>query len=249
MMYKMYKKLFRTIKIFFPAITLSAVLTLLITNTAYAFSLPFFQSKSDSSDTSQPAEKTFSLSGWSSKPRAQVLALAMRSYQNALNRGIDINKPILTIIDYSLPSTAKRLWVIDLRSKHVLYNTLVAHGENSGDTYARRFSNQFGSLESSLGVFLTGDTYMGHRGYTLRIKGLDSGFNTNAEARHIVIHGAWYVSDMLAKMRGTIGRSWGCPALDPKVAIPVINTIKDGSLLFVYYPDSTWLHKSKFIAA
>lgn len=246
----MYKKLLKIIKTILPiTIILTALaLTLAITNNAYALALPFFHSGSAANNSSEQATKSFSLRGWSTKPPAQVLNLALRSYQNAINRGIDVTKPILTIIDYSMPSTAKRLWVIDLQQRRVLFNTLVAHGENSGATYARQFSNQFGSLKSSIGAFLTGNTYMGHRGYTLRIKGLDSGFNTNAEARHIVIHGAWYVSEALAKLRGTIGRSWGCPAVEPKMAAPIINTIKDGSFLFVYYPDSSWLHRSKFIA-
>ena len=178
-----------------------------------------------------------------------VLKLALNAYSEAQKEGINVNKPILTVIDYPLPSSAKRMWVLDLENKKVLFNTLVAHGKYSGEAYSTKFSDDSGSLQSSLGVFLTENTYSGHNGYTLKIKGLEPGFNSKAEARHIVIHGAHYVSEELAKLRGAIGRSWGCPALDPRVSGPVINTIKDGSLVVAYYPDKKWLKNSKFIVS
>ena len=140
------------------------------------------------------------------------------------------------------------MWVLDLQKKRILFNSLVAHGKYSGNfVYANNFSNADGSLASSLGLFITGETYDGHNGYTLKIKGLERGFNDRAEDRHVVIHGAWYVSEALAKERGSIGRSWGCPALEQKKAGPIINTIKDGTLVFAYYPERSWLKGSKYL--
>lgn len=177
----------------------------------------------------------------------EVYKLALKAYQTAVHDGVHSNKAILTIIDYSLPSTQNRLWVVDLKQNKVLFNSLVAHGQGSGGNVATRFSNEFGTLASSVGLFLTEDTYIGKRGYSLKIKGLEKGFNENAEQRHIVMHPAWYVSTAFAKVRGSLGRSWGCPALDEKVSKPIIDTIKDGTLLFSYYPNHDWLQKSKFL--
>lgn len=178
--------------------------------------------------------------------RPSVLKLALKAFFNARQQGIE-SKPVLTVIDYSLPSTAKRMWVLDLDNKKVLFNNLVAHGKGSGTNYAKYFSDRGGSLQSSLGLFLTEDTYSGHDGYSLKIKGLEDGFNDKAEARKIVMHGAWYVNENYAAARGRLGLSWGCPAVDKKLAAPIINTIKNGSLMFAYYPDANWLQKSKFI--
>lgn len=189
----------------------------------------------------------FSSNNNSNQIKPQVLALAIKAYQNAKAEGVRLEKPVLTIIDYSLPSNQKRLWVLDLAENRVLFNTLVAHGKNSGEVYSTKFSNSFGSQESSIGTYVTEGTYFGHRGYTLRIKGLEKGFNDRAEPRRIVIHGAWYVSDAIARMHGGVGRSWGCPAVDEKLAAPVINTIKDGSLVFAYYPDKNWLQHSHIL--
>jgi hypothetical protein len=183
------------------------------------------------------------------KINPDVLKLALNAYETAEKDGISISKPILTLIDYSLPSSSKRMWILDLINHEVLFNGLVAHGKYSGEYYATQFSDNPGSLQSSVGVFLTENTYIGHNGYTLKIKGLEHGFNENAESRRIVMHGAWYVSQELVKTRGAIGRSWGCPAIEEQYINPVINTIKDGSLLVAYAPDSNWLHQSKFINA
>lgn len=178
----------------------------------------------------------------------EVLRLALKAYMGAKEQGVNITKPIITIIDYSLPSKTKRMWVLDLQQKRILFNSLVAHGKYSGDdVHATNFSNANGSLESSLGLFITGNTYDGHNGYTLKIKGLERGFNDRAEDRHVVIHGAWYVSEEIAKARGIIGRSWGCPAVEIKKAVPIINTIKDGTLVFAYYPENDWLQKSRYL--
>lgn len=181
--------------------------------------------------------------------RPQVLQLAFKAYNCALRKGIKDDKQILTIIDYSLPSSIKRLWVLDLKNKTVLFNTLVAHGIMTGNKggEAIHFSDQPHSLESSIGLFVTEETYCGHDGYSLKIKGLEKGFNDKAEQRHIIIHGAWYVSKNIIKKYGRIGRSWGCPALDEQVAKPIIDTIKDNTMLFAYFPNPKWLAKSTFL--
>lgn len=176
-----------------------------------------------------------------------VWQLAVQAYQSAIHTNIEPVKPILTIIDYSLPSTENRLWVVDMRTNKILFNTLVAHGQGSGGNVANHFSNQFGTLASSIGVFLTKETYFGKRGYSLKIKGLEKGFNENAEQRHIVMHPAWYVNHAFAKAKGSLGRSWGCPALEQEISKPIIDTIKNGTLVFAYYPDANWLQKSRFL--
>ena len=177
-----------------------------------------------------------------------VLKLALKAYMKAHQSHIGGSKEILTIIDYSKPSTERRLWVIDLRSKRVLYNTWVTHGKNSGGLSATSFSNQPGSLKSSFGVFLTEETYMGHVGYAVRLKGLESGINDNAYRRAVVVHGAWYADQDVAKRYGQLGRSFGCPAVSDKIARPLINTIKDQTVVFAYYPDRQWLRRSAFLA-
>jgi hypothetical protein len=176
----------------------------------------------------------------------QVLELALEASACAEDQGV-VDSPILTVIDYSLPSTEPRLWVLDLEQKRLLYRELVSHGMNTGENYARLFSNREGSRQSSLGLFLTNDTYYGRNGYSLRLHGLEQGINHLALERTIVMHGAWYVSETFAEENGRLGRSWGCPALERDVAPEVIDTIKDGSLLFVYYPDDNWLGSSEFL--
>lgn len=179
--------------------------------------------------------------------RPQVLHLALEAYECALQHGIKDDKKILTIIDYSLPSSVKRLWVLDLRKETVLFNTLVAHGKYSGEIQSMRFSDKPNSLETSIGLFVTGQTYFGHDGYTMKLIGLEKGFNDKAEERRIVMHGAWYVSKAVIQRYGAIGRSWGCPALDESIVKPVINTIKDGTIIFAYYPQKKWLQTSVFL--
>jgi hypothetical protein len=158
-----------------------------------------------------------------------------------------ITKDLLTVIDYSKASTEPRLWVLDLVHERVLFEELVAHGRGSGDNYATRFSNDDGSHQTSLGLFKTADTYVGNNGYSLRLEGLETGVNDRARERAIVIHGAPYVSETSVRTLGRLGRSWGCPALRPAIARSVIDTIKDGSLVFAYYPDQNWLHGSRFL--
>jgi hypothetical protein len=179
-------------------------------------------------------------------PRRDVLDLALQAYRCGRSRGY-IDRPLLTVIDYSLPSTARRLWVIDVDRGAVLFNELVAHGRNSGDNLAVSFSNQLGSLQSSLGLFRTGDTYIGQHGLALRLNGLEPGVNDRALERKIVMHGADYVSPAIIAAYGRLGRSWGCPALPRGVTAEVIEQIRDGSAVFAYYPDPDWLRSSEFL--
>jgi hypothetical protein len=167
-------------------------------------------------------------------PRA--LAAACDAMAAARARGIAGREDVLTVVDFTLPSTAPRLWVIDLASGRVLFNELVAHGAGSGDNYAVRFSNTMNSRQTSLGLYLTADTYNGEHGYSLRLRGLDSGVNDLAEERSIVVHSAWYVSPEQARQYGRLGRSWGCFALSPTSAPQVIAAIKDGSFVFAWGP-------------
>jgi hypothetical protein len=176
-----------------------------------------------------------------------VLRLAMGAVTCATRLG-DIEAPsTLTVIDYSLPSVERRLWVFDLTDGTLRFRELVAHGRNTGDNIATRFSDAMNSRQSSIGLFVTADTYMGSNGYSLRLDGLERGFNAHARERAIVMHGAPYVDPKLAATQGRIGRSWGCPALREAAARPVIDTIRGGGVVFSYYPDSNWLKSSRFL--
>ena len=181
------------------------------------------------------------------KPDSVILELAALASNAARAQGFG-TRPILTVIDYSLPSVNRRLWVLDLQADTVLFHERVAHGKGSGEYEAERFSNEHGSLTSSLGLFETAGTYEGKHGYSLRLRGLEEGFNDNAVQRNIVLHGAWYVTESFANDHGRVGRSWGCPALDPEVNRALIDAIKGGSLVFAYYPDQAWLEGSTFLA-
>lgn len=177
-----------------------------------------------------------------------VLKLALTAYKNASREGA-VKKPVLTVIDYSLPSNKQRMWVFDVNSERLLYNTYVAHGKNSGGNRANHFSNLNSSKESSLGTYITKGTYMGHKGYSLNLQGLDKGFNDNAYNRRVVIHGAWYVEPDFIRKAGRAGLSWGCPAIAQTLAKPVINTIKNGSVVFAYFPDKKFLSHSGYLVA
>ena len=161
---------------------------------------------------------------------------AKKGLERLAAQGRLMNQSIISIVDFSLPSTEKRLFVIDLDHYRVLFNTLVAHGRNSGKEMAYAFSNQPSSLKSSPGFYTTAETYMGKNGYSLKLEGLETGINDHAMERGIVIHGADYVNEGLANAQGYIGRSQGCPALPRQQAVPVINQIKNGTLLFIYHP-------------
>jgi hypothetical protein len=177
----------------------------------------------------------------------KVLSLATRAADCARQQGLLDGFRHLAVIDYSLPSTQPRLWVFDVARGRLLFQELVAHGRNTGERLAERFSNVEGSKMSSLGLFRTAETYYGSNGYSLRLHGLDAGFNDNALSRAIVMHGAPYVSEAIAERIGRIGRSWGCPAVRQEVARTVIDTLKGGALLFAYYPDRQWLSESPLL--
>ena len=176
-----------------------------------------------------------------------VLNLALSAVTCAVASGDLDAPPTLTLIDYSRPSTEPRLWVYDLRSGALLFKELVAHGKNTGDNMATRFSDDLNSRQTSIGLFRTSETYVGSNGYSLRLDGLEPGFNARARERAIVMHGAPYVDPSLATRQGRIGRSWGCPALREGVARKVIDTIRGGGVIFSYYPDSGWLKTSRFL--
>lgn len=178
----------------------------------------------------------------------KVLKLALAAYQKASVKGA-VKKPVLTVIDYSLPSSKQRMWIFDVSKERLLYNTYVAHGQNSGMTTPSHFSNQPSSKATSLGTYVTRDTYIGSKGYSLNLQGLEKGFNDNAYSRRVVIHGAWYVEPDFIKKAGRAGRSWGCPSIAKTIAKPVINTIKGGSVVFAYYPDRNYLAHTGYAVA
>lgn len=179
--------------------------------------------------------------------KADVLRLALNATGCAAEKGLVKRKELLTVIDYSLPSTEPRLFVFDLGAQRLLFRELVAHGKNSGGDLANFFSNSPGSLATSLGLFVTADTYVGANGYSLRLKGLEEGVNDMAMDRAIVMHGAPYVSRAAIRALGRLGRSWGCPAVRSEVAKKIIDTVRGGSAVFAYYPDKQWLSSSAFV--
>ncbi len=177
-----------------------------------------------------------------------VLALAVAARECAVASGEVEPDSRLAVIDYSLPSTARRLWVFDVEAGKLLHHELVAHGRGSGDNYATSFSNKDGSHQTSLGLFRTAETYIGGNGYSLRLDGMDPGLNDNARARAIVMHGAWYVDPATAAKQGRLGRSYGCPALRQQVARVVIDELKQRNLLFSYADNAALLDRSRGFA-
>jgi hypothetical protein len=178
---------------------------------------------------------------------AQAFSAALIGYKLLKTRGSIPKDDIITIIDYTKPSVEKRFFVIDLHSRSILYKTYVAHGKNSGDMYANRFSNKAQSHESALGFYITGNTYIGSQGYSLQMHGIDTGYNENAAKRAIVIHGARYATVQYIKLYGRLGRSFGCPALPPDITTPIIDLIKEGTLIFSYYPDRDYFSTSSIL--
>lgn len=168
------------------------------------------------------------------KPAFKPFQAAFKGYYTLQSQGL-INKPILTIIDFSLHSTERRMWVIDMEKKEVLFHNVVSHGRNSGKEYATSFSNRHESFQSSLGFYKTAESYYGQHGLSLRLDGLEPGINDNARSRAIVIHGADYCNESVGKKQGYLGRSLGCPALPLELSSKIINTIKEESCLFIYH--------------
>jgi hypothetical protein len=177
----------------------------------------------------------------------EAFYIAMLGYRSLTSKGLVLKESLLTIIDYSHPSSDDRLYVIDLLQRSVVYKSLVAHGRNSGELYANRFSNKAQSNQSSLGFFITGSPYKGGQGYSMLLCGVDTGYNDNSRVRAIVIHGASYATHNYIDCYGRLGRSLGCPALPPDKNAAIINLIKDGSVLFSYYPDQEYLNCSKVL--
>ena len=177
----------------------------------------------------------------------KAFELAQKGYEKLREQGVILNDSIISVIDFSLPSTEKRLYVVDLKNYHVLYNTYVAHGRNSGTVMANSFSNSPSSYKSSPGFYKTLGTYNGKHGYSLKLDGLEKGINDNAYERAIVMHGADYVNPAYIPMQGYIGRSQGCPAVSPREATPIINTIKDGTCLFIYSPGTSYQKRSSLL--
>lgn len=177
----------------------------------------------------------------------EAFEYALKGHDQLLNDGKIEKDNLLSIIDFSLPSGKKRLFVIDLESGELLFNTYVAHGRNSGKDVATQFSNKPNSFKSSLGFYVTGDTYTGKHGYALRLTGEESGINDKAQDRGIVMHSAAYASENSIEACGFIGRSLGCPAIPKNVHRQIIETICHGSCLFMYSPDTYYLSHSKMI--
>lgn len=194
-----------------------------------------------------PARLTSALLSQAPGLRSNVLQLALEATGCATKKGLVKRNDLLTVIDYSLPSSQPRLFVFDLSAHKLLFRELVAHGKSSGGDLASFFSNSPGSLATSLGLFVTAETYNGGNGYSLRLKGLEEGVNDMAWDRAIVMHGASYVSREAVRVLGRLGRSWGCPAVRAEIAQQIIDKIRGGSAVFAYYPDDHWLHTSAFL--
>jgi hypothetical protein len=176
----------------------------------------------------------------------RVFDRALKGWNHLISNCSVTRPSLLSIADLSQSSAMKRLYVIDMEKKQVLFNTFVAHGRNSGDEFATAFGNKPESFRSSLGFYLTGNPYKGEHGLSLRLKGLEQGINDKAEQRGIVMHGADYVSEEFISRYGRLGRSQGCPAVPASLSPAIIDLIKDGSCLFMYYPDSNYLQRSFF---
>lgn len=172
---------------------------------------------------------------------------AITGFKTIVSTNQDISDNILTLIDYSKPSTEKRLFVIDLTNKKIIYKTYVAHGRNTGLNYAEKFSNLCQSHKTSLGYFITRNTYTGKHGYSLRLEGIEKGINDNALKRAIVMHPAEYVSENYIEQYGRLGRSYGCPSVPVDDHKYLIDLIKENTCLFAYYPDSAYLAGSVYI--
>lgn len=177
----------------------------------------------------------------------QAFYHGINGYRLLKQQGLVQNDGIITIIDYSLPSTVERLFLIDINNQILIQKSLVAHGKNTGENYALHFSNEPGSHQSSLGFFVTGNTYFGRNGYSLVLNGLDTTYNEHAKSRAIVIHGADYVSNIYIEKNGRLGRSFGCPALPLESCHEIIDLIKNGSIVFCFFPDTKYFTNSRII--
>ena len=210
--------------------------------------VPASAASSSATDAGADDARLARLSALAPQADRGVLALALAARDCAVGSGEVDADSRLAVIDYSLPSTTRRLWVFDVQGGKLLHHELVAHGRGSGDNYATSFSNAADSHQTSLGLFRTAETYIGGNGYSMRLDGLEPGVNDNARARAIVMHGAWYVDPAVASKQGRLGRSYGCPALRQQVARVVIDELKDRNLLFSYADNAAWLQRSRDFA-
>ena len=177
-----------------------------------------------------------------------IFSLAIKGLKKLEAEGKLNNPNIITIADYSQSSSKKRLYVIDLKIGKLLFNTYVAHGRNTGEEFAKSFSNEEGSLKSSLGFYITEHPIVGsHTGYALMINGVEKGFNDNAAKRAIIIHSADYATETFIKKHGRLGRSFGCPVLPPDMNKPIIESIKGGTCLFIYHPNNQYISDSSLL--
>lgn len=172
-------------------------------------------------------------------PNLESFKEALKGYYLLKEKGL-VQKNILTLVDFSMSSNTKRLWVIDLATNTILYNSLVAHGRNTGEEFANSFSNANSSFKSSLGFYATGEIYKGKHGMSLKLDGLEKGINDNARVRGVVMHSANYVSNSFIKCNKRLGRSQGCPAIPEETLKDIVNTIKDKSCLFIYHPSRSF---------
>lgn len=179
--------------------------------------------------------------------KEDIFALALKGFSRMQEKGILKEDSILTIIDYTKSSKEKRLYVIDLKNQEVDFHTVVSHGRNSGYEYAKSFSNKTSSNKSSIGFFITGETYQGSNGYSLKLQGADPGYNDKAMKRAIVMHGAPYANESIIDQIGFLGRSLGCPAIPQYLHRKLIDKIKNGNALFIYYPQPDYLFRSPWL--
>lgn len=205
------------------------------------------------------AEKTYNLTSASTSSlfhslnleevglKEDVFALALKGFSKLREKGLINEDSVLTIIDYTKSSKEKRLYVIDLKNQVLDFNSVVSHGRNSGYEYAKSFSNKFASNKSSLGFYITGETYFGSNGYSLKLSGIEKGYNDKALQRAIVMHGAPYANESIIYQKGYLGRSLGCPAIPQNIHKQIIDKIKNGNALFIYYPQENYLVKSRLV--
>ncbi|PSL47790.1 L,D-transpeptidase-like protein [Chitinophaga niastensis] len=234
-------------------------LIFILTICSFAFLITTFTSAEKPTATNRPVlsvvkTDTVQQESLYDNMRLDTTGLTREAFKNALlgfahleESGLIRNPDVLSIIDFSLPSSKKRLFVIDLKNKLLLFNTLVSHGRNSGKDIANTFSNQLNSFKTSLGFYVTGDTYIGEHGYSLRLEGEEAGINDNALSRGIVMHSADYVNESLVKSQGYIGRSLGCPAIPQNMQRKVIERIRNGTCLFLYSPDKYYSAHTKIL--
>lgn len=207
--------------------------------------VPAFSSDALSETDEMALYKTIDF-GNNERPQFDIFQRAFAGYLALQQSGKLSSKKILTIIDFRKSANEKRMWIIDVENKKVLFHSLTAHGRNTGNLFAEKFSNTPNSNQSSLGFYVTGQKYIGKHGISLKLHGVEKGINDMAEARAIVMHGADYVSESYIKKYGRLGRSFGCPAVPMELHKEIIPLLAGGTCLFIFYPDAQYLAKSKF---